>query len=244
MFMMFASDLDNTLIYSYKNAKDGDVCVETKDGRRLSFMPPKSRTLLREISGNVLFVPVTTRSLEQYSRLDLGVKPRYALAANGAVLIMGGKVCESWTDETHRLLNAKPPCINENAFLYDIRCVDGFFVCAKSDAPAQAVNHLKDVVCEKHFVVKAVQNKVYIMPKGLDKGTALRRLLKRLGVEKAICAGDGILDIPMLEAADIAVFPKTLGLDLENSHVLDADAFVHEALNVVKKLAEQPQGFS
>ena len=52
--------------------------------------------------------------------------------------------------------------------------------------------------------------KVYAVPKGLDKGLALRRIRERLGADKIIAAGDSEFDIPMLRSADIAVCPKGL----------------------------------
>ncbi|MDR2137476.1 MAG: hypothetical protein LBO68_04225, partial [Synergistaceae bacterium] len=68
--MIFASDLDNTLIHSYKRALPSDICVERKDGRALSFMTPRGRRMLQKARERCCFVPVTTRSLEQYRRLS------------------------------------------------------------------------------------------------------------------------------------------------------------------------------
>ncbi|MDR1579784.1 MAG: hypothetical protein LBS35_05460, partial [Synergistaceae bacterium] len=108
-FVLFASDLDNTLIHSYRVAEAGDICVETRDGKKLSFMSPKAHGILKDIAAKCAFVPVTTRSLEQYRRLDLGVKPKYALVANGALLLIDGEVDELWASETRRRLNVTLP---------------------------------------------------------------------------------------------------------------------------------------
>lgn len=72
---MFASDLDRTLIYSNKALADfgqsGEdlIGVERKDGREIAFMTQEARSLLKEISAQMLFVPVTTRTYEQYKRI-------------------------------------------------------------------------------------------------------------------------------------------------------------------------------
>ena len=55
--------------------------------------------------------------------------------------------------------------------------------------------------------------KVYVMPKILNKGEALRRFKKKMekySPEKIIAAGDSLFDIEMLKRADIALMPEKL----------------------------------
>ncbi len=87
---LFASDLDNTLIYSYKRDLGTDtVCAEVDEGRKVSFMTNRSRELLEKVNQTMHFVPVTTRSVQQYQRIRFGDtwSPHLALAANGGVLL-------------------------------------------------------------------------------------------------------------------------------------------------------------
>ena len=61
--MVFHSDLDNTLIYSYKHEiGTGKKCVEIYQGREISFMTAHSAELLRRVRAQAVFVP-TTRTL-------------------------------------------------------------------------------------------------------------------------------------------------------------------------------------
>ncbi|GHV27676.1 hypothetical protein FACS1894167_03100 [Synergistales bacterium] len=214
--ILFASDLDNTLIHSYKAAKPGDICVETKDGKELSFMPPEAFMLLKEVAGKSEFVPVTTRSLEQYRRIDLGIMPRYAIVAHGALLLKHGAEDGDWRAETLNNLNIQLPAIEQNEYLYDVRYVDNFFIFAKSDAPERAAERLGRFVDKTDFEVRAVHNKVYILPRDLNKGAALQRLKKRIGADYVICAGDSELDLPMLALADMAISPESVEL---NNHL-------------------------
>ena len=89
------TDLDNTLIYSYKHEIGGPkTCVEIYQGREISFMTETSHRLLGQLCSKpgVLVVPTTTRTLEQYQRIDLGIGvPEYALVCNGGVLLHQGK---------------------------------------------------------------------------------------------------------------------------------------------------------
>lgn len=92
---LFASDLDNTLIYSYKRDIGTDtVCAEVYEGRQVSFMTKRSRELLEKVNQTMHFVPVTTRSVQQYERIRFGDtwSPRLALAANGGGTAAGRRI--------------------------------------------------------------------------------------------------------------------------------------------------------
>ena len=93
MKILFACDLDNTLIHSYKKFREGDICVEIYDGREQSFISPRALDLLKKISARIFFVPVTTRSIEQYRRIFWAENfcPRFAVVANGAFFLDGAR---------------------------------------------------------------------------------------------------------------------------------------------------------
>jgi len=236
--ILFASDLDNTLIHTYRKVKTGDVCVEVKDGRELSYMSPEARALLEEVAGKCWFVPVTTRSLEQYRRIDLGVQPKYAIVAHGALLLIDGKVDEQWAAETRRVLKTRLPKLKPGALWHDLRYVDEFFIFAKSEDPPQAAHALGGMIDTDRFEVYAVHNKVYVIPIGLNKGMALERLKKRLPVETVIGAGDSRLDLPMLAAADLAIAPESLKLIHKAARFFPDEDFALNTLKTVEHFLE------
>ena len=86
--VVFNVDMDNTLIYSYKHDIGYEkYCAEIYQEREISFMTHKTCKLLTELAGKVMIVPTTTRTREQYERIDLGIgKIPYALVCNGGVL--------------------------------------------------------------------------------------------------------------------------------------------------------------
>jgi len=91
--IVFHTDLDNTLIYSYKHDIGSEKrCVEIYQGREISFVTQETYRLLYKFSEwkeQVLIVPTTTRTVEQYARIDMGVGCfRYALVCNGGVLLV------------------------------------------------------------------------------------------------------------------------------------------------------------
>ena len=68
--------------------------VEVYNGREISFMTEKAIALLRELSDEMMFVPVTTRTVEQYNRVSLfhdEIRPTYAITCNGGVVLKDGQ---------------------------------------------------------------------------------------------------------------------------------------------------------
>ena len=94
----FHTDLDNTLIYSYKHDIGPQKRnVELYQGREISCITEETYHLLQLVKNEMLIVPTTTRTLEQYQRIDLGIGPfPYALVCNGGVLLVNGVPDEAW----------------------------------------------------------------------------------------------------------------------------------------------------
>ena len=96
---VFASDLDQTLIYSNRwieGKEDIVKCIEIYEEKPLSFMLLDEIEELKEIDKKHNFIPVTTRTRVQYERIKLPVTPRYAVVANGATILIDGEVDKTW----------------------------------------------------------------------------------------------------------------------------------------------------
>ena len=104
--VVFCTDLDNTIIYSYKHdIGDRKRNVELYQGREISFITDKTYDLLREIKNNIIIIPTSTRTKEQYDRIDLGIGAfEYALVCNGGLLIKQGKSDADWYEESLKLI--------------------------------------------------------------------------------------------------------------------------------------------
>lgn len=218
--VVFHSDLDNTLIYSYKHDIGSDKkCAEVYQNREVSFMTKKSFDLLKAVKEKVVFVPTTTRTQEQYERIDLGIGiPRLALVCNGGVLLADGREDTKWYEES---LNLIMDCGSEleKSELYletdkyrsfEVRNIRGLFVFTKSDEPERTMAGLKDILNLSLVDVFRNGAKVYVVPKKMSKGMAVQRLRKRLEAELVIAAGDSEFDISMLHMADIGIVPPKL----------------------------------
>lgn len=215
--MFFAVDLDNTLIFSYKHYAQG-ICVETKEGKALSYMTPKAYELLQQLKDHLILVPLTTRSLEQYQRIQLwpSAPAAYALTSNGAVLLANGVPDAEWAAQTTQLIAdslseldlALALLQQDEAITLTPRLVDEAFVYTKSICVQNSLATLSKALDPDKVYLDHNGEKLYVLPKALSKGTALKRLGARLGVRCAAAAGDSFFDLSMLEAADIAIIPQ------------------------------------
>ena len=73
MNVLFTSDLDRTLIFS-KRRMLANTCyksIEQLDDQTISYMSKTTYERLVQLHAVLDFVPVTTRSLQQYTRLTL-----------------------------------------------------------------------------------------------------------------------------------------------------------------------------
>ncbi|MDE6726978.1 MAG: HAD hydrolase family protein [Oscillospiraceae bacterium] len=213
--LILFSDLDGTLIFSAKRKQVGDIVIERKNGEPISCITARQAELFPRLR-NV--IPVTTRSIEQYRRIEFanfGFSPKYALCDNGGTLLVDGEPDNEWArwsaeifaeceDELARfrgLLESDP------RRSFEVRLVDGLFLFTKSDDPNVTLEYLgKSRLCECF----ATGEKVYVIPRELNKGTTVRRLAKRLGAREFAAAGDSLMDVSMLNTANIAVFPEDI----------------------------------
>lgn len=215
---LFCSDLDNTLIYSYKREMGVPKrCVEIYEGREISFMSEYSAELLQELRRLLCFVPVTTRTEEQYRRILLGT-PEYALVCNGGVLLVNGEPDEAWYRESLRLAReaAGELCLaarmleRDTDVSFEVRNIRGLFLFTKSGDPERSMARLAQALDMSRVDVFRNGEKLYVLPKRLHKGTALARLRQRLGGAYLFAAGDSLFDVPMLREADCGFAPMAL----------------------------------
>lgn len=227
--ILFASDLDNTLLFSHRHAAPGDVCVEWLDGEKQGFFSPRTIELLRIVAAHATFVPVTTRSVAQYERIrwPQGCQPRLAVTTNGAVLLTrptdgnasGGGAASadrsgSFVRDTawdgalrpvlaaaHDELLALCAAHADDARYRICRMVDDAYLFLRPADDDRCAALAAEVATETALPIAASGRKLYVLPRGLDKGSALARLRARTGATLVLAAGDSAMDAPLLAAA-------------------------------------------
>lgn len=213
--ILFACDLDGTLIRSHRRRRPEDICVEIYEGREQSFISPQALETLHALNKRVLFVPVTSRSLAQYARLPFLRAPEnaspYALAANGGFLLENQNLSMEWAEDSIRMANGsraalqRAPEVLERCGCSGIRTVDGLFVCAK--LPPGGVEKARMMLADEPLDLVEAKTTLYVLPKGCHKGIALQRLKERFSPHFTITAGNCRMDIEMLNEADVALVP-------------------------------------
>lgn len=228
--VLFHSDIDNTLIYSYKHEIGSDkVGVERYQGRMISYMTSRSHALLKQVAERLLLVPTTTRTAEQYNRINFGIpSPKYALVCNGGILLRDGQADRAWYEESYEMTRgaagelaaARDYLIRDVHRCFEVRIPDELFLFTKSECPLETAQGLKQVVDTTKIDICCQGIKVYVIPKNLNKGTACQRFREKQKADCVVAAGDSQFDVPMLKAADIAIAP----MQLRDAYNLEAQA--------------------
>lgn len=223
---LVACDLDQTLIFSRRSfrlppgaAEPAVTLVERLDGAPLTFCDEVSLELLARLDRSAVFVPATTRTLAQYRRIDLGLRPRYAVAANGGHLIVDGVPDPVWAAEVAGRLAGGCAPLPEILALAERLAEDGWarLVRSADDLFVYLVAHTREAIPDLSAVAERVAalgwtlssqgRKVYLVPDGLTKQAAVAEIVRRTGATRLFAAGDSVLDLPILTAADRAVRP-------------------------------------
>lgn len=214
---ILCTDLDNTIIYSYKHDIGNEkMNVELYKEREISFISNHTFELLKKVKEEFLVIPTSTRTIEQYERINLKIGTfKYALVCNGSVLLVDGKKDKDWYEESLRL--AKPSNLevkkaleyleNDKRRTFELRYIEDLFVFTKCYKSETVVNELREYLDKNLVSVFNNKEKVYVLPTSLSKGKAIERLRKYLKAEFIIAAGDSEFDISMVEAADVGLVP-------------------------------------
>ena len=226
-----AFDLDGTLIYSTASAGDpgahGPLCVvEMFDGAPLSRMTRNAWHTLSRVIDEAEFVPVTTRTQAQYERVQFPHPPRYALCANGGVLLINGVRDPDWDTWVRTICALSAPVDDVAAILFEVaghpwvknvRVAEDLFVYLVADSrpaiPDEWLTRCTERVTALGWTISVQGRKVYAVPEALSKAAALARLRTLLerathpGGVRVYATGDSLLNGPMMAGADAAIRP-------------------------------------
>lgn len=227
--MLFASDLDQTLIYSHRTfiSKEIDAQirpVEKLDDQYISFMTQNALQALKEIAQSVLFVPITTRTKLQYQRinfLNYDITYQYAVTSNGGTIFSEGAEDEEWT---RLVLAGKDKCLAAQDLIHKFAEIshpswviknsgkmadDLFYYCIieREKIPVTELAAFKLWVSENNWELSVQGRKLYLVPQNVNKKAAIHYLKEKENICRVIAAGDSLLDLDMLKEADLALAP-------------------------------------
>ena len=251
---ILCTDLDNTIIYSYKHDIGNDKRnVEIYQGREISFITNKTFELLQAVQQEYLIIPTSTRTIEQYNRINLGIGEfKYALTCNGGILLVDGKSNPDWYMESKQLIKdgiadlnrAMNYLENDERRKFELRFIEELFVFTKCNHPVDVINELKGYLNSNLVDVFNNGEKVYVVPAALSKGMAVKRLRSYFPGDSITAAGDSEFDISMVEEADKGIVPcgfkKTYNVSSIISEMTDEKIFSESMLEeCLNKMAGQ-----
>ena len=226
MSVLVATDLDRTLVYSRAAlALNSDVlppltCVERRAGEQVGFMTAAAARLTAALATRAVLVPVTTRLPDQLSRVRLpGPPSRFAVAANGGVLLVDGVPDRAWNRRVTATVapSAKLSDVVRHVrhrcqptWTVQVREAGGLFcyaVLGEAGAPDGFVAEAADWAAERGWTVSAQGRKLYWTPRGLTKTAAVSEVANRVGPALVLAAGDSLLDRDLLCYADRGIHP-------------------------------------
>lgn len=222
----FFSDLDNTLIYSHKHKiEEEKTVIEYLDGREQSYISKRTLDHLKKFCSNNenLFIPVTTRSIKQYRRLEafqtaLGFK--YAIVCNGAFLLENGVNDVKWENDSFEMCRS---CIYILGEVYKLlkalfgeshlHYIEPYLLYIKIAENNAIIEKLKSNYSNEDIDIIYSSGKLFFVPKRLTKGNAIERFINRYsddhGAVNMFSAGDSEFDISMFEKCNRSFFINT-----------------------------------
>ncbi|WP_449240626.1 HAD family hydrolase [Desulfoscipio gibsoniae] len=222
--MIFASDLDRTLIYSQAFVSDYPASVKAVEtGDYYSYMTENAAELLKDLAGRLLFVPCTTRTVEQYRRIGFfqnELRCRYAVTSNGANLLVDGAPDAAYRSDMLKALAHN--CAAGMDILQGFGRLSGagwagamrhadeaFYYCIveRDNVPLDELAEFSDWAAKQNWHVSLQGRKLYLVPRAVNKWSALQRVLEMAGDDKVAAAGDSLLDLPLVQGADYAISP-------------------------------------
>ena len=227
--VVVATDLDRTLIYSMAAITATHpagsipplVCVEIYDGQPLSYLTVAAAEVLRTLRTQAELVPITTRTPAQYQRVELpGGPARYAIVSNGGHILVDGAPDARWRQAVERRIAGEGSSLAEITAGLDRQAVgdcvlnrkvaDNLFCYLVVDLATLPPAFLDDWTTwcmDRGWVVSMQGRKIYAIPRGLTKESALAEVVQRTGADHLLAAGDGALDAGFLLLADRAIRP-------------------------------------
>ena len=251
--MLFACDLDQTLIYS-RNAlqrldAEGEASrvVEHLDNEPLSYMTHAACAALRELQTHATFVPMTTRTTAQYRRIDFPLRrrPRYAIVTNGARILRDNQVDTRWASHISARLQRERVTLDDvervfkesfggsESWVLKLRRAEQYFIYAivnRATMPMAMVDAFRRWLVKRGWSLSLQGRKLYFVPESIQKDHALAYLREELGDPQVAAAGDSALDLSALDVADHGFVPRhgeiiqRIGEEILGDHVTTTDA--------------------
>ena len=252
--IIFAFDLDGTTIFPKNKINSNSKkskCVEHIKRTESSFMDNDSFNSYIDFyskhSDKVLFLPITSRSVSQYKRIEWpnGLAPKLAITTNGANLLKDGVVSSEW----HNLLlsNIGKTKKEREHLVKQMSNMPGFVKSCDCDSAfdliffetEECVKNAKEKIKIKNRDIKLFvsENKIYVLSSKILKEIALLKIKEMEKSDIIIAAGNDSIDVGFLNVSDFQIITSNnlAGLFNKNTSIFSENIF-ESAKNICDSL--------
>lgn len=218
--MIFASDLDRTLIFSRRRLDPAGPAVipaEFRQGEPFGFLTPGALEALRTLQQKTVFFLNTMRGLEQARRVEFVADGScsYLALQNGLYLYRKGREDQDWSAYVRRTVSELPLGLSDGAdkvlkMLPGIECLSrqyeylAVFFADESAFDDAACAQLAEELARLGWALCRQRRKLYLFPLAIDKGAVLERVRDWEDGAEAAGFGDSGFDLPMLRVCRTA----------------------------------------
>lgn len=198
--------------------------AEQIDGATSAFISEQALQLLKTLPEDVMFMPVTTRTIEQYRRITVfqtELVPAYAVTSNGGNIIVGGEVDREWNRRIHEQVRRDGAhaeearqvfgqVLDEDWVVNERFCDELFyaFMIERDRMPLEQVLEKARIMREMGWEVSIQGRKIYLVPAAVNKQAAVEHIRNLTNGGAVVASGDSLLDRCLLDYADYAIAPR------------------------------------
>ncbi len=224
--MIFASDLDRTLIYSDKFLQSADCkyrLVEIWEEKPISYMSLEAIELLKRLHQVADIVPITTRNYQQYKRIEVFseiLQPELFVVNNGGSIFYREKEDEAWNLHIRRQIESLSLTYDE-AMSYFLSCYKGviksyrksdeliwLIIGERDHIDQEGIQAFWQYAKDKGWRIDVNGKKIYLYPNCVNKWAAIAYIKEKYYNKAVIGAGDSLFDYELVHQADYGIVPK------------------------------------
>lgn len=231
--MITFSDLDRTIIYSNKfleeySLKDSNYeCIEIVEEKETSYISLKTIEYIKDIQKNAMFIPTTTRTTEQFRRINFSkynIDFTYAITSNGGTILKNNEPLKEWDEIIEKIKKNSGTRENMTNEFEKYRRVPGilkfknagdlflYMVVDKSIFTIESIKGYIEILESNNWIHYISGRKVYFLPKGITKENAIKYIVDKEKINKFVSMGDSTMDLGMLQLAPISFALKHGGV--------------------------------
>ena len=230
--MVVFSDLDRSIIYSNKFIGNLDKktyeCIEFIDEKEISYISFKTIELMKELTKKNLFIPTTTRTIEQFQRINFSkydINFPYAITNNGGCILKNNEIMIEWeekvkefrekSEDIKAMIEIFQPYLEVKGVTKFRVAEDLFFyiVVDFNEFEFKYLENFINILSSKKWSYYISGRKIYFLPEKITKENAIKFLCEKLDIKEFAVIGDSKMDVGMLNLTDSAYILKHGDID-------------------------------